>query len=183
MQKGTLRVKCPLLWLSGKVIQSKPHRLQKLLAVGFYFGGEEVGQLTVFVDEVFAEVPTGFLAVPAVAGGVGEPLVEGGLVGTFFDVDFLEHGERHAIVALAKLGDVCCRAGLLAHEVVAGEAEHHHLVFVGFVEALPVGVLRGVAALGRDVEEDDFFALVLRKGHWLALQRGHRVVEEGSIHG
>jgi len=80
-----------------------------------------VGQFTVFIDEVLAEVPAGFLAVPAVAGGVGEPLVERGLVGAFLDVDFLEHRERHAVVALAKLGDVCSRAGLLAHEVVAGE--------------------------------------------------------------
>jgi hypothetical protein len=59
----------------------------------------------------------------------------------------------------------------LSHEVITGETKNHHLVFIGLVKLLPVGVLWGIATFGGNVENDYFLPLELRHGYGLSVQR------------
>ncbi len=104
-----------------------------------------MGKFAVFVDEVLAKIPRGYIAVPTVLTRVGEPFVQWALIVTF-DVYFFEHLEGHAVVFLAKLLDIVRRARFLTHKLVARETQHDYVVFVLVVECLPIGVLGGISA-------------------------------------
>ncbi len=132
----------------------------EFLAIRLHIGAEEMRQFPLLVEEVLAEIPAWRLVVPAILGGVGEPLVEGRFAGTLY-LNFLEHGEGDSVVALAKFGDLGGRTWLLAHEVVAGETKHYERILVSAVEFLPVGVLRRITTLGGDVEDNNFLAAIL----------------------
>ncbi|KAL9592330.1 MAG: hypothetical protein Q9179_006831, partial [Wetmoreana sp. 5 TL-2023] len=74
-----------------------------------------------------------------------------------------EDGERDAVVDEAELLDAVVGPGVLGHELVAREAEDDEIVGVRggdfLVERLEGGVLRGEAAFGGRVDdEDDFVA-------------------------
>ena len=73
-----------------------------------------------------------------------------------------ENGERDAVVDGAEGLDVVVCAGVLAAELVAGEAEDGEGVWVGgcdgLVEFFEGGELRGEAALGGGVDNEDDFA-------------------------
>ena len=89
-------------------------------------------------------------------GGVERVLVGAG------DGDLGEEGEGDGVVDGAELGDLLVGAGLLAGEVVGGEAEDDEAaIFVVLVEGFEGGVLRGEAALAGDVHDEEEFAGVV----------------------
>jgi hypothetical protein len=87
------------------------------------------------------------------------------------DLSLLHDGERHAVVDLAELLDVVVGAGLLATELVAGEAENDKVLRVLLLELGPellkTSVLRSEAALGGCVDDEDDLALVVGEGNLL----------------
>lgn len=83
-------------------------------------------------------------------------------------VRLAQHREADAVVDLAELLDLVVGARVLAVELVAGKAEHDELVRVLFcdllVEGFEAGELRREAAFGSGVDDEDYFARVLREG-------------------
>jgi len=81
------------------------------------------------------------------------------------------------VVVGAVAVDVVVGAGGLVAELVAGEVEDHKAaVFIELVDALEVGVLRGVAALGGGVDHKEHLAAILGKGDAVAVS-----VEDGEL--
>jgi hypothetical protein len=84
------------------------------------------------------------------------------------DVRLAQHGEADTVVDLAELQDLVVRARVLAVELVAGEAEQDELVGVLcrdlLVEGFEASELRREAAFGGGVDDEDYFAGVLREG-------------------
>jgi len=169
--------------------------------VGGGVGGEAGEDVAVAADEEFLEVPEEFGERvgwgKAVGGGVGGELfapgavgdvlwcggdeggVEGVLVGAN-DGDFGEEGEGDGVVDGAELGDLLIGAGLLSGEVVGGEAEDDEAaILVGLVEGFEGGVLRGEAAFGGDVDEEENVAGVVGEGGGGAGEGGERDGGEG----
>lgn len=81
------------------------------------------------------------------------------------DVDLAEDGESDLLVQGAEVLDLLVGAGLLAAELVAGEADDCEVVGVLLldllVDGLEVLVLVGEAALGGGVDDQDDLALVI----------------------
>jgi hypothetical protein len=88
------------------------------------------------------------------------------------DLGLLHDGEGDAVVDLAEALDLLVGPGLLGAELVAGEAEDDEIVRVLLLdvgpELLQAGVLRGEAALGGRVDDEDDLALVIGQGDLLA---------------
>lgn len=88
------------------------------------------------------------------------------------DIRLLHDGEADAIVELAEGLDLLRRAGFLRAELVAGEAEDDEVIAVlgldVLVQLLQAGVLRGEAAFGGGVDDEDDFAFVVRQRYLLA---------------
>jgi hypothetical protein len=154
--------------------------------VGWGVGGEAGEDGAVFADEKLFEVPeelgkgvgwgkvvgggvAGEVFAPGAVGYVGggggdERGVEGVFAGAG-DGDLGEEGEGDGVVGGAELGDLLIGAGLLAGEVVGGEAEDDEAaVFVLLVEGFEGGVLGGEAALGGDVHDEEGVAGVVGEG-------------------
>ena len=139
--------------------------------------------LAVASDEELLEVPLDHLEAHKSGLLFLEPLVDGaGLVAV--DIDLLHDGERDTIcstasvigvsrmrktgkltVDLAEVLDLIVGSGLLRAELVAREAEEDNIVTVLLLEllvqSLEAGVLRGEAALGGRVDDEDNLALVV----------------------
>ena len=83
-------------------------------------------------------------------------------------IDFPQHGKADTVVELAKLLDLIVAARVLAAELVAGEADDLEVVGVlrlqVLVELLQPGELRGEAAFGGGVDDEDDFVGQLREG-------------------
>src|SRR6056297_576516 len=113
----------PLFWLEEGL-----RGLQQgfdVLAEVFGFGGGRVAldDFTLAVNQELGEIPLDAGTAQGAAGGCLEVLEQ--RVGiAAVDVDLAEHGEGDAVVELAEFADVCVAAGVLAAELVAGEAEH-----------------------------------------------------------
>lgn len=77
-------------------------------------------------------------------------------------VQLAQHGESHAVVDLAEGLDLVVGTGVLAAELVAGEADDREVVreagFQGLIEFLETFELRGEAAFGGRVDDEDDFA-------------------------
>ena len=163
---------------------------------GRHVRGEAGEDSTIAADEEFFEVPkdagwsigSGEILRLQVAGdavaeagvvdegvgcGGGEFAIEGVDFGAL-DGDFGEDWEGDGVVDGAELGDFLVCAGLLSGEVVGGEAEDDEAaVFELLIELLKGGVLRGEAALGGDVHDEEDFAGVVGEG-------GRRAIEGGQ---
>lgn len=89
------------------------------------------------------------------------------------DIQFAQHGERHAIVQLTERLDLVVGTGVLAAELVAGEPEELKVLRVLrlelLVDLLEAFELRGEAALGGGVDDEDNFAFQGGEGEGLAL--------------
>ena len=123
--------------------------------------GREAVRLEVAGDTV-AEA----IVVDDVRGrGADELLVER-MDARAFDGDLGEERKGDRVVGGAELGDFLVRSGFLRGEVVGGEAEYDEaLGFELLVELFKGGVLRGEAALGGDVhDEEDFAGVVGERG-------------------
>lgn len=120
--------------------------------------------LAVPADEELLKVPLDALQAQDTGLLLLHPLEDRGC-GVAVDVDLAEDGEGDAVVDLAEALDLLVGAGLLAAELVAGEAEDDKVVGVllldFFVELLEAGVLRGEAALGSGVDDEDDLARVV----------------------
>lgn len=126
--------------------------------------------LTVLPDQELLKVPLDPLNAKQAGLLLGEPLEERG-GGVAVDVDLLHDGEGHAVVDLAEVLDVVVASGLLAAELVAGEAEDLELRVLGgdvLVQLLEALVLRGEAAFGGRVDDEDDAALVVGERDLLA---------------
>jgi len=141
--------------------------------------------LAVAADEELFKVPLDSLHAEKTRLLGLEPLEQRlGLVAV--DVDLAHDGEGDAVVELAELLDVIVGPGLLAAKLVAGEAEDDKVLAVGLgldvlPELLEAGVLRGEAALGGRVDDEDDLVGVLGQRLGLALLVGGlEVVEAGS---
>ncbi|KAL8756484.1 MAG: hypothetical protein Q9184_004492, partial [Pyrenodesmia sp. 2 TL-2023] len=82
-------------------------------------------------------------------------------------------GEADAVVDLAEILDGVVVARVLGHELVAGEAEDDELVRVGgldfLVQGFEGGELRGEAAFGGGVDDEDYFVAEGGEGEGSAL--------------
>lgn len=99
-------------------------------------------------------------------------------------IDFPQHGKADTVVKLAELLDLIVAAGVLAAELVAREADDFEVVGVlrlqVLVEFLKPGELRGEAALGGGVDDEDDFVRELREGVvraalWGVVSGGERI--------
>lgn len=83
-------------------------------------------------------------------------------------INFPQHREADTVVKLAELLNLIVAAGILAAELVAGEADDFEVVGVlrlqVLVEFLQPGELRGEAAFGGGVDDQDDFVGELREG-------------------
>jgi hypothetical protein len=155
-----------------------------LKALGLGSTGPSALDLSVTTDEELLKVPLDTLEAEKTGLLVLEPGPEG--VGAVaIDVGLLHDREAHAVVELAELLDVIVGAGLLAAELVAREAEDDKVIRVLALEVGPellkTGVLRGEAALGGSVDDEDDFALIVGKGNLLAaLVKRLKVVKASS---
>src|ERR1039457_515255 len=129
--------------------------------------------------EELLEVPRDVAGVALGVLGLGQLLVER-VPGLAVHVDLLEEREGHAVIGRAELDDLLGTPGLLAGELVAREAEHAEaLVPVGLLELFEAFVLRGQAALGGHVDQQQRLALVRREGGRRAVEGRNRDVIEG----
>lgn len=89
------------------------------------------------------------------------------------DIQLAEHGECHAVVELAEGLDIIVGAGILATKLVARESEDGEIIAVallqGLVELFEALELRGEAALGGGVNDEDDLALERGEREFLAL--------------
>lgn len=87
------------------------------------------------------------------------------------DLGLLHDGESDAVVDLAEALNLLVGARLLGSELVAGEAEDDEIFRVLLLdfgpELLQTGVLRGEAALGGSVDDEDDLALVISQRNLL----------------
>lgn len=129
----------------------------------------------VLADQELFEVPLDRLDAHDAGLLLLEPLPHGVGAGAV-DVDLFEHGKADAVVDLAEALDLIVGARVLAAELVAGEAEDDKVVAVlladALVEGLESGELRGEAALGGRVDDEDDLALVVGEGNLGALLCG-----------
>lgn len=103
-------------------------------------------------------------------------------VGTV-DINLLENGEGDSVIELAEGLNLILCARLLVGKLVAGEAEDDEtLVGILLVELLEALVLGGEAALGGDVDNEDYLAFELGKivGHG-GLVEGLEFIEFGHV--
>ncbi len=150
------------------------NRLEQIGLERLGLGGRRpaANDLALVVDQELLKVPLDALEAQQ-AGLLGlEPLEEGaGVVAV--DVDLGHDGEGDAVVDLAELLDLFVAAGFLAAELVAGEAEHGkvagRLLRDGLPHLLEPGVLRGEAALGSRVDDQDHLFAVVREVDLIAL--------------
>ena len=99
------------------------------------------------------------------------------------DLDLREHREGDPVVHLAELGDLGIGAGLLVHELVAGEAEHRQAPLPeALVQLLQPGVLGREPAATGGVDHEHHGAEVLGELLLLAGEGGGGEVGE-SRHG
>lgn len=142
-----------------------------LQALGLGGAGPAALDLAVAADEELFKVPLDALEAHDAGLLLLEPLEEG-VGGVAVDVNLLHDGEGDAVVDLAEVLDLVVGAGLLAAKLVTGEAEYDKVVAVllldVLVELLEAGVLRGEAALGGGVDDEDDLALVVGEGDLLA---------------
>lgn len=98
-----------------------------------------------------------------------------------------QDGEGDTVVDLAELLDRVVVAGVLLHELVAGEAEDDEAVGVrggnGFVEGFEGGKLRREAAFAGGVDDEDDFTFEGGEGVGLPFFWGGRLVRRRSLGG
>lgn len=130
--------------------------------LGLGGAGPAADDLSVGGDEELLKVPLDALQAQQTGLRLLQPGEDGGRVLTVH-VQLAQHGERDAVVQLAELLDLVVGAGVLAAELVAGEAEDGEVVRVllldGLVQALEALELRREAALGGGVDDEDDLAL------------------------
>src|SRR5688572_20606778 len=126
---------------------------------------EERDDLAVLADHVLAEVPGRQVAAGAEVG------VDRRLIGAGLGHHLLEHREGHVVGQLAEGRDLLRAPWLLTAEVVAREAEDVECLALHLaLELLQPLVLRGEAALARDVDDEAHLAAVLAEIRRLAVE-------------
>jgi hypothetical protein len=117
--------------------------------------------LAIPANQKLFKIPLDPLQAPQARLALLEPLPDLVLVRAI-DVALCKHGKRDAVVAGAEGLDLGVGEGLLAEELVGGEAEDQELVGVRGVEfavqLFERAVLWRVAAAGGGVDEEDYFA-------------------------
>ena len=109
-------------------------------------------------------------AVVLLGGGLGLQELEDGLCVGTVHIGLGHKGEGDAMVQAAEFLDLLIGAGLLAGELVAGEANHHQaFVFVLLVQGLQAVVLRGETTFGCGVHNQEHLAFVILEVYFLAL--------------
>lgn len=163
-------------------IELRKNRLLESLRLG---GARPAAlDLAITADEELLKVPLDALQAHQAGLLVLKPVVQGiGVVAV--DLGLLHDGEADAVVELAEVLDVVLGAGLLAAKLVAGEAEDDKIIGVRLlelgVELLQASVLRGKAALGGSIDDEDDFALVVNHGDlYASLIERLEVVKGGS---
>ena len=85
------------------------------------------------------------------------------------DVDFLKQGKGHAKVALTKVSDLLCIAGLLVAELVAGKSEYHQTAILEFlIQGFKALILGGEPTLAGGIHNQEHLALELFKRNRIA---------------
>src|SRR5262249_37534782 len=135
----------PGLESGGELVLDRPAERRVL---GRDLGPEARDHGTVGRHQELLEVPLHVAGLAIGVGLLGELVVDRVPLGAV-DVDLLEERERHAVGRVAELADLLRSPRLLAHELVAREAEHlEAAVGVLVVQLLQARVLRCEAALG-----------------------------------
>ena len=120
-------------------------------------GFETLDDLAVSVDEEFREVPFDVGRLLAL-----QPYIKWRGVGSV-DINLGKLRERDMVGAGTEIMNVVVGTRRLTAELVAREVEDDEpLILVGFVDALKVSVLRGVAALCGGVDHQQYLAAILR---------------------
>ena len=96
------------------------------------------------------------------------------------DVNFFHHGERHAIIALAKAGDFFGRSRFLVAKIVAWKAKDHEILSaMGLLQGLQLRVLGRESALGSGVHNEHALALEAFEVEGFSLEGVRLQVVEG----
>ena len=123
-------------------------------SVGLDFRGEARSDQAVAADQIFVEIPPWRIERPLAV----HPFVERMGIGTA-DLGLCGDREAGAVLVLRSLGDLGGVAGLLAAEIVGGDADDQEAAGpVARPQLLQPGILRGVAALGGSVDDEDRLA-------------------------
>lgn len=148
--------------LRGRRLDSLDDLVLELLGLGGT--GPAVDYLAVTADQELLKVPLDPLKTKQTRLLLLQPLIQRVRI-VAVDVDLGHDGERRLLLQRAKVLNLLVAAGLLAAELVAGEADDGEVVGVllleGLVDGLEVLVLVGEAALGRRVDDQDDLALVV----------------------
>jgi hypothetical protein len=162
---------------------SKHKGLEVLGDLGLKFfgsghGREACDSFAFFINDELGEVPLDFRRFFFAWLFGLEPLIEiAGIVAV--DVDFVEHGEGHAILCFGEFGDFFVGAGLLSAELVAGEAEDGYAIGC-FMKRTQTCVLRREASSGSDVNDQANLTGIRRECHCFARYGRHGEVGESS---
>ena len=178
----TARISTPLKFLHPHSLQLRPHWLSRLLrnflehitlqSLRLLGARPPLHNLSIPTNQELLKVPLHalhahqprLLALDVLPQRIGIIAI---------DLRLAEDGERDAVVDLAELLDLVVGCGLLAAELVAGEAEDDEFAGVrGFdllVEGFESAVLGGEAALGGGVDDEEDFAGVGGEGCGFAL--------------
>ena len=99
--------------------------------------------------------------------GLGFQVLEDGFCVGAVHVGLRHQREGDAVIEAAEFGDLVIGTGLLAGELVAGEAEDDEsLVLVFLVEGLQAVILRGETAFGCGIDDHQDFPFVLGEVHF-----------------
>lgn len=148
--------------LRGRRLDGLNDLVLELLGLGG--AGPAIDDLAVTADQELLKVPLDPLKTKQTRLLLLQPLIQRVRI-VAVDVDLGHDGERRLLLQRAKVLNLLVAAGLLAAELVAGEADDGEVVGVllleGLVDGLEVLVLVGEAALGRRVDDQDDLALVV----------------------
>lgn len=156
--------------------------------LGFSGASPAVDNLAVTADQELLKVPLDPLKTKQARLLLLQPLIQGVRI-VAVDVDLGHDGERRLLIQRAEVLDLLVAAGLLAAELVAGEADDGEVVGVllleGLVDGLEVLVLVGEAALGSRVDDQDDLALVVGQRDFGVggCKRKKALVSGKSVHG
>ena len=107
-------------------------------------------------------------SVPRAPGASALQVLEQRIGVATVDLDLAKHGKADTVVQLAEFHDLVVAARVLLAKLVAGKAQNlQTLVLVLLVHFLEPGELWRETALGRSVDNQQYFAFVVGEGFFL----------------
>ena len=150
--------------------------------LGLVHGGIALDDTAITADQKLGEVPFDGFAAQQTRRLCAQPLVKRVGVGTI-DIDLLHHGETHAVIDLAKIGNDFVARRILVAKLIARKTQNSQtLVFVGQVDFFKATKLWRETAGAGGVHDQHDLALQLAQGQALAVHLNRFKIVNG-FHG